>query len=294
MNANDIERLRTHVAELEGQLHVTKALLSRAEASHNQNAKDNSLALPFGPSFHNLLLLSDSALPLGSFAYSSGLESFLAHNKTVSNEPILAQFQQFLRLSVQTMASTNIPYVLASFKDPLALMELDNDLDASTPCIVARRASIAQGRALLSVWEKAFCYATLNELAEGVEAATALATFSTDLKAAAISDDPLPVNGHLAPIWGAAAVTLGLGIEEAGYVFLFNHAKAVISAGVRASVMGPYQAQALLAGEPLQNLVKQSLERVWTTRPEDAGQTVPAMDLWVGRHELLYSRIFNS
>lgn len=294
MNAADIERLRTHVAELEGQLLVTKTLLSRAEATQSQNVKDTSLALPFGPSFHNLLLFSDSALPLGSFAYSSGLESFLAHNKYVSKEPMLAQFQIFLRLSIQTMASTSIPYVLASFRDPLAIMELDNDIDASTPCTVARRASIAQGRALLSVWEKALCYATLNQLSEGVEAATALTTFSMDLKAAAISTDPLPVNGHLAPIWGAVAVTLGLGIEETGYVFLLNHAKAVISAGVRASVMGPYQAQALLAGEPLQILVKQSLEKVWTMRPEDAGQTVPAMDLWVGRHELLYSRIFNS
>ena len=33
---------------------------------------------------------------------------------------------------------------------------LDNDFDASTPCTVARRASIAQGRALLTVWERSF------------------------------------------------------------------------------------------------------------------------------------------
>lgn len=294
MNAADVARLKTHVAELEGQLHVTKALLKRAEAAQSRNVTDASITLPFGPSFHNLLLLSDSALPLGSFAYSSGLESFLAHNKNTSSETPLAQFQQFLRLSIQTMAYTNIPYVLASFRDPLAIMELDNDIDASTPCTVARRASIAQGRALLSVWEKAFCYATLNEMSEGLEAATALTEFSADLKAAAISTEPLPVNGHLAPIWGAAALSLGLSIEETGYIFLFNHAKAVISAGVRASVMGPYQAQALLAGEPLQRLVKQTLEKAWTMRPEEAGQAVPAMDLWVGRHELLYSRIFNS
>jgi len=32
----------------------------------------------------------------------------------------------------------------------------------------------------------------------------------------------------------------------------------------------------------------------WETEPEDAGQVVPVLDLWVGRHELLYSRIFNS
>ncbi|KAK5950530.1 hypothetical protein OHC33_008473 [Knufia fluminis] len=292
MNAEDIERLKAHVAELEQQLHVTKAILKRAESSQagSRDAAQKA-SLPVGPSLHNLLLLSDSALPLGSFAYSSGLESFLAHNKEGNK---LALFQQFLKLTVQSMAYTNVPYVLAAFRDPLALMELDNDLDASTPCMVQRRASIAQGRALLGVWEKAFAVTARKQFSEGQEAMAALATFAADLRAAAISTEKLPVNGHLAPLWGVAATSLGLNLEETAYVFLFNHAKAVISAGVRASVMGPYQAQTLLAGEALQKLVKESLERVWFLQPEDAGQSVPSMDLWIGRHELLYSRIFNS
>ena len=293
MNAEDIERLKAHVAELEQQLHVTKAILKRAEATQAgaQNGSIISASLPLGPSLHNLLLLSDSALPLGSFAYSSGLESFLAHNKGGNN---VALFQQFLRLSVQSMAYTQIPYVLAGFRDPLALMELDNDLDASTPCTVQRRASIAQGRALISVWEKAFAITARKQFSEGNEAAAALTLFASELKMAAISTEKLPANGHLAPVWGVAGQSLGLNLEEAAYIFLLNHSKAVISAGVRASVMGPYQAQHFLAGEALQMLLRNSLEKVWFIQPEDAGQVVPTMDLWNGRHELLYSRIFNS
>jgi len=292
MNAEDIERLKAHVAELEQQIHITKAILKRAESTQTGSREAAQKAsLPVGPSLHNLLLLSDSALPLGSFAYSSGLESFLAHNKGGNN---LALFQLFLKLTIQSMAYTNVPYVLAAFRDPLALMELDNDLDASTPCTVQRRASIAQGRALLGVWEKAFSATARKQFPETQEAMAALSTFATDLRTAAVSSEKLPVNGHLAPLWGVAAMSLGLNLEEAAYVFLFNHAKAVISAGVRASVMGPYQAQMFLAGEALQSLVKESLERVWFLQPEDAGQSVPSMDLWIGRHELLYSRIFNS
>jgi hypothetical protein len=34
-------------------------------------------------------------------------------------------------------------------RQPSTLDTLDNDIDASTPCIVAQRASIAQGRALI-------------------------------------------------------------------------------------------------------------------------------------------------
>lgn len=303
MNSSDAEALKAHVADLDQQLKVSKALLQRSEDAVKASGEDRqphvsglTTSLPIGPSLHNLLLLSDSALPLGSFAYSSGLESFLAHHKSTShNVANLVLFQKFLNLSIQTVAHTNVPYVLAAFRDPLSLMDLDNDLDASTPCIVARRASIAQGRALLSIWEKAFAEIAKSQFAnEGFEAATAIETFSADLKMAAISPQPVTINGHFAPLWGAVTLSLGLNLEEAGYLFLLNHAKAVISAAVRASVMGPYQAQHILARHDTQNLIRRNLERVWFLQPDDAGQVVPTMDLWIGRHEKLYSRIFQT
>ena len=312
MNASDGERLRAHVAQLEFELQTAKALLRRAEsqgAGQLPNGDINQpsgagasgyfsapVSLPLSPSIHNLMLLSDSALPLGSFAYSSGLESFLAHHKPLpQGSSTLSLFDKFLKLSVHSVAYTNVPYVLAAFRDPMSLMDLDNDLDASTPCTVAKRASVAQGRALLSVWEKAFTKTATQQFSDnGLEAVTCINTFGGDLKAAAISQDLITVNGHLAPVWGAVCLALGLNLEEAGYMFLLNHAKAVLSAAVRASVMGPYMSHSILASEALQNLVKKSLETVWFLQPEDAGQVVPSLDLWVGRHEMLYSRIFNS
>jgi urease accessory protein len=75
---------------------------------------------------------------------------------------------------------------------------------------------------------------------------------------------------------------------------LFSHARTVISAAVRASVMGPYQAQAVLASADLQTRIHGLVDDGWYATVEDAGQSVPVMDLWVGRHEKLYSRIFNS
>lgn len=333
MNASDASNLKAHVADLEQQLLVAKSLLRRVESQSAQQHPEGgphrgslsnkaTVSLPIGPSLHNLLLLSDSALPLGSFAYSSGLESFLAHHKQSSvikhlhssthshanptppsPQPTpLALFHKFLNLSIQSLAYTTVPYVLSAFRDPLGLADLDNDLDASTPCTVQRRASIAQGRALLSVWEKALSTTSRSQFVnhdaeDGIEAATVLELFAADLKVALVSTpaDQIPqVCGHLAPLWGAVCLSLGLNLEEAAYLFLLNHAKAVISAAVRASVMGPYMAQTVLAGRELQELIRGCLERVWFVQPEDAGQVVPVMDLWIGRHELLYSRIFNS
>ncbi|KIW50347.1 hypothetical protein PV05_11943 [Exophiala xenobiotica] len=299
MNTNDADALRQRILELDTQLQTTKALLRRIEEQRPNTGGNASLppvSLPLGPSTHNLMLLSDSALPLGSFAYSSGLESFLAHHKPIpTGQTHLSLFHKFLKLSIQSVAYTNVPYALAAFRDPLGLADLDNDLDASTPCTVARRASIAQGRALLSVWEKAFASTAKSQHEEDIEAVTTIEIFSRDLRLAAISSDPLPaVNGHLAPLWGVVSLALGLNLEEAGYLLLLNHAKAVLSAAVRASVMGPYMAQTILAGQGLQDLIRRSLEKVWFLQPEDAGQVVPSLDLWVGRHEMLYSRIFNS
>lgn len=275
---------------------------------------------------HALLLLSDTALPLGSFAYSSGLESYILHNKPLPSDTTpISSFYTFLGLSIASLASTTLPYVLKAHRYPDQLKSLDNDLDASTPCTVARRASVAQGMALLTVWERSFKRAfrpdsvmNKDRKSNDVSSCTgnddenilsphtqlaieALYSFSESMKRTPDGDeDPEVVllngqlNGHLGPLWGVVCVAMGIDLRQTAYVFMLNHAKAVMSAAVRASVMGPYQAQEVLASRALQDMIVQRIEHEWEIEPEDAGQVVPVMDLWLGRHELLYSRIFNS
>jgi urease accessory protein UreF len=122
-------------------------------------------------SLHALLLLSDSALPLGSFAFSSGLESFLAHRKQPNTQQRTKAFNLFLNHSLSNLASTALPYVLSAYHDASILEDLDNDVDASTPCTVARRASIAQGKALLTIWERALALAVPTDGPPAQEAA---------------------------------------------------------------------------------------------------------------------------
>ena len=79
-------------------------------------------------SFHALLLLSDSALPLGSFAFSSGLESFLAHHRFTNAAAKVIALDTFLEQSISNVASTALPYVFAAYNDPNRLEDLDNAL----------------------------------------------------------------------------------------------------------------------------------------------------------------------
>ncbi|PVI02714.1 hypothetical protein DM02DRAFT_612697 [Periconia macrospinosa] len=304
--------LEAEIAELEIRLHHARSRLGASEASSNASlpqpstlGKDETpcpCPLPTNASLHALLLLSDSALPLGSFAFSSGLESYLAHQKLqasgstpASSASGIPSFFAFLQLSLSTLAGTALPYVLAGYRHPERIEELDNDFDASTPCTVARRASVAQGRALLTVWERSYraeymhvhmddC---MDKQAEQ-RAADVLSAFSKQIRT---SDE---VHAHLAPLWGVVTRALAVPLQDAAYLFLFSHARTITSAAVRASVMGPYQAQAVLAGSDLQRRIGGLVQDGWDTRIEDAGQSVPVMDLWVGRHEKLYSRIFNS
>ncbi|EAQ86470.1 hypothetical protein CHGG_07723 [Chaetomium globosum CBS 148.51] len=282
---------------------------------------EQPLSSPLTSPTHFLLLLSDSALPLGSFAFSSGLESYLAHQKVVFGQP--SSFASFLPLSISSYASTTLPFVLAAHRDPsLAnLTALDDALDAAIVCTVGRRASVAQGRALLSIWERSFAGALaergtagggadVNEALRGFSAllrgcsnsssSSTTTTTTTPTSTPALTngdstptttttppspndDPPLPppVAAHLGPLFGALCALAGLGLEQTAYVFMVSHVKALVSAAVRAGMFGPYQAQKTLASAGVQGLVAAVVQREWGTPVEEAGQSVPVMDLWV-------------
>lgn len=168
-------------------------------------------------------------------------------------------------------------------------------------CTVGRRASIAQGRALLSIWDRSFSAALSSDPSSSTSAAGVLVLkeFSLLLKSTSsapksTSGEIPPISAHLAPLFGTIASTVGMGLEQTAYVFMLSHVKALLSAAVRASMFGPYHAQKILASGEVQLGIKDAIKREWETKVEDAGQSVPVMDLWIGRHEMLYSRIFNS
>ncbi|KAH8198772.1 hypothetical protein TruAng_007047 [Truncatella angustata] len=313
------EAIENEIAELEARLSRAKQRLHASRPSnparpepapaHNQRNGTPTSSIPpaidaiSNSAHHYLLLLSDSALPLGSFAFSSGLESYKTHTHSNTGGSS-SSFHAFLPLSLSSYASTTLPFVLAAHRhsSTASVASLDDLYDAAVICTVGRRASVAQGRALLGVWDKSFMGAVpaeshrvisgLKSLTTTKPAPTSTSTSSSS-PAAAASDLP-PYSAHLAPLFGAICDLLGLSCRQAAYVFMLSHVKALVSAGVRAAMMGPYVAQRILASREVQDMIAAMIDREWETRVEEAGQSVPVMDLWIGRHEMLYSRIFNS
>ncbi|KAG9248234.1 hypothetical protein BJ878DRAFT_413176 [Calycina marina] len=282
--------IREEIVDLESRLQDAKERLNSIEGAVAPFPSLPNEGPISASSHHFLFLLADSALPLGSFAFSSGLESYLAHTSPTPS------FPHFLTLSLSSYASTNLPFVLAAHINPLDILALDDAQDATIMCPVARRASVAQGRALLSIWDRSFS-PVASAASSPSSAVQALKVFSTILRSSSGSgtaSELPPASAHIAPLFGAVACILGLSLKQTAYVFVLSHVKALLSAAVRAGRFGPYHAQKVLASLEVQAGIHEVLEREWGIRIEDAGQTVPVMDLWIGRHEMLYSRIFNS
>ncbi|KAH7393401.1 hypothetical protein BKA64DRAFT_86448 [Cadophora sp. MPI-SDFR-AT-0126] len=287
------QALHDEIAELERRLETAKCKLNGNEVHQEASLSPSKILRSVGPfstsSHHFLLLLSDSALPLGSFAFSSGLESYLAHTRPSSS------FPAFLGFSLSSYASTTLPFVLAAHRNVFDLVELDDTLDAAIMCTVGRRASVAQGRALLSIWDRSFSSAMpAGASGASVQALKEFTILLRGTSSSAVSNDLPTASAHLGPLFGAIACVLGMSLEQTAYVFMLSHVKTLLSAAVRASIFGPYHAQKLLASVEVQQFIQQVIDQEWHTSIEDAGQSVPVMDLWVGRHEMLYSRIFNS
>lgn len=264
---DDPASLHAEIADLE-------ARLAQARSRLPAPAPAPASTLPETSTAHLLLLLSDSALPLGSFAFSSGLESYIAHQRAprpAGRDPV----SRFLQLSLHSLSASTLPFVIASHTYPSTSAHLDDLFDASTTCAVARRASISQGRALASVFSKS--------LSASIPPATSFTTYR--------GAGP---HGHFGVAWGLVCSVCGVDLASACYLFLLGHAKATLSAAVRLSLVGPYQAQALLAAVETQEALRRGVERGAGVRVEDAAQSVPVLDVYQGRHEVLYSRVFNS
>ncbi|KAG7151487.1 putative urease accessory protein UreF-like like [Verticillium longisporum] len=126
-----IEDTQHEIAELEAKLAAARQRLQKkAKIETTLVHRPSEIPLnAFSSANHYILLLSDSALPLGSFAFSSGLESYLAHTPRNS-----ATFSVFLPESISSYASTTLPFVLTAYRDPSALATLDDTLDAAIIC----------------------------------------------------------------------------------------------------------------------------------------------------------------
>ncbi|KAG8849831.1 hypothetical protein FRB91_009585 [Serendipita sp. 411] len=305
-----------------------------------------------------LLLLSDGNLPTGSFVSSSGLESYLKHgfplilpdlvSSQSTSQQSVTQIPQgiqatlvFIEQSLAAYARLSLPFVsdthslivneTAATNEKLlvALQSFDQRYEAMTLNHITRRASKAQGVALLTLfskgfslpnWSASFVGEGTSEREESIHTAHRKKLEAlVDAFKSSIRRGETP--GHLPTCWGVLTAALLLSKERSQQLFLFLYARSLLSAAIRLNTIGPYASQQLLL-HVVKGMVERDvsncssvrtgvteltrshralptpapLQEDWTRLEADdlPATTWPLGEIIAARHDLQHSRIFNS
>ena len=162
--------------------------------------------------------LADSAFPTGGFAHSWGLEAAWQTGEVPGTDAL----RRFVRDSLTQAGRGGLPLLSAAHGDPSRLHALDALADVFLANVVANRSSRVQGRAFLTTCSRIWP----SEMAELSESASNL-------------------HGHAAPLIGAALRAIGVPLDVAQRLFLFNILRGILAAAVRLGLVGSYDAQRL-------------------------------------------------
>ncbi|KAI7895913.1 uncharacterized protein EV154DRAFT_298753 [Mucor mucedo] len=230
-----------------------------------------------------LYILTDSALPTGGFVSSSGLEA--SYQAGLIDQHSLPRF---VSSSAHNFASNTNCFVRAGYEaadqtDVLSyLKESDETCDAVMAAnVVARRASLAQGIAMLTLYLK--CFTDNDEQSkEKIEIVKQWKGMIRGEK----------VDGHFAICYGLICRYLNVDLENTLHLWLYLFTRTIFSSAVRLNVVGPYEAQRLLLNS--RQSIEEIIQRTKEMGMEDCCQTNPLLDVCQGMHDRLYSRLFNS
>ncbi|GID27136.1 urease accessory protein UreF [Paractinoplanes brasiliensis] len=164
-------------------------------------------------SLATLLVLADGRLPSGGHAHSGGLEAQVSAGRVRDS----GSLDGFLRGKLATAGLVAAAFAAAACARPGEWADLDQGLDSRTPSPALRKASRAQGRALL-------------------RAARAMWSLP-----------PVGREVHQPVALGVVAGAGGLGPEEAAVAAAHGTVSGAASAGVRLLGLDPYAVHGLLA-----------------------------------------------
>jgi urease accessory protein len=224
--------------------------------------------------FLALLQLCDTALPIGAFAFSSGLETYTQKGLIADPATLRSWLEAVLRHAVQ--GSHLLPVALAYRETAAAewaqLERLDQQLTAMKHARELREASMKVGQRLL-------------RLAIQVWPGPAIARMETLWQQGRIA-------GHYAVVLGLLGWELGLAervvVEAAGYQWL----SGMIAAALRLLPLGQSAGQCMLTA--LLPYVTTIADEIGRQGWDDLSSATPEFDIRAMQHETLYSRLFQS
>jgi urease accessory protein len=220
------------------------------------------------------LQIGDSFFPSGAFAYSSGLETFVADGLVADREGLVRFIESYLigLLARCDLVFVKLAYLSAIEADLEGISRLDHLIHAMKCSRELRLASMQMGRQMLQVMKGLYASSLVQQLGKGL--------------------DGRELRGHHPVMFGAVCAAIGVDVESTLLTYVYATVSSLVSAGVRLIPLGHSDGQRAI--HDLKQLMTRVTKEAGQLGEADIASFAPALEIRAMRHESLHTRLFKS
>lgn len=233
-------------------------------------------AIPALTGFNWLVYLQflDSALPIGGFSHSFGLETLVQDGRVSTIEDLRSYLHTMLAYSwaPSDLVAIKAVYEYSRANDWLALWHVDRLLHIQRASTESRTGQHKMGRRLLQLANAMYPQLNWEPLVSAVQNNQCFATH--------------PI------VHGWVAQGLGVPLEMATHGYAYGCLVQAVGSALRLMSMGQTDGQRLIA--EIVPAISPAWKSVETRQPDEISSCTPAAEISMIRHATLYSRLFMS